>query len=322
MVKLPLSLYILNETLIVMPPPSSYSNHYARALLIALFVHFCLLGALSLNLHFTKPAPTALAANPIEANLVSDAMPVKEPLVKAKEPPPVKPATPEPLPKPAPPINKVEIPVATETDQATIIVKSVSKPVDKPLPKPVEKPLDKPVDKPPTPKNVTKIKQQAMLQAMQQEVEQQSQTPTKTTKTTKTKSVDKTLLAAALSSEIANESKQDALSAKTANAAPSPNTAEVDRYKGMILQQIQQNWIVPQHVDNLSCELRVSLAPGGTVLSVILVKSSGNEALDRSAIAAVNKSSPLPTPQKSSDFDAFRSFTITVKPEGSSFDEL
>ena len=51
------------------------------------------------------------------------------------------------------------------------------------------------------------------------------------------------------------------------------------------------------------------------VLNVSVLKSSGNEALDRSAIAAVNKASPLPVPKDSAAFSAFRNFTLTVKPE-------
>lgn len=97
----------------------------------------------------------------------------------------------------------------------------------------------------------------------------------------------------------------------------SENKSEIDRYKTLILQQIQQNWIMPQQIDNLFCILEIRLAPGGVVLGVKLIKSSGNEALDHSAIAAVNKATPLPVPTDPQIFNAFRKFTLTVKPEES-----
>ncbi len=90
----------------------------------------------------------------------------------------------------------------------------------------------------------------------------------------------------------------------------------VDKYKAMILQAIGQNWLVPSTVDkSLSAELLIRLAPGGTVLDVQVIKSSGDVSLDQSAEAAVFKASPLPVPTKSDEFDAFRQFVLKVKPE-------
>jgi colicin import membrane protein len=92
---------------------------------------------------------------------------------------------------------------------------------------------------------------------------------------------------------------------------------EVNKYKGLIVEAIAQRWLVPQGTDRaVSCKLNIHLAPGGTVVNVTVVKSSGNLLLDRSAVAAVYKASPLPVPQKSSAFDEFRQFQLTVKPEG------
>jgi len=117
----------------------------------------------------------------------------------------------------------------------------------------------------------------------------------------------------------AEEMKQQAKMQSTLSSAGNKATQnEINKYKTIILQQIQQNWIVPQNVDHLSCLLKVRVAPGGMVLSVDILKSSGNDALDHSAVAAVNKASPLPVPTNSAAFEAFRTFTLTVKPEGSS----
>jgi colicin import membrane protein len=90
----------------------------------------------------------------------------------------------------------------------------------------------------------------------------------------------------------------------------------VDKYKALILQAISQNWLIPGGVNKkLSAVLLIHLAPGGTVLDVQLTRSSGDVALDRSALAAVLKASPLPVPTVSEEFEPFRQFVLKVKPE-------
>lgn len=101
-----------------------------------------------------------------------------------------------------------------------------------------------------------------------------------------------------------------------ANAQASKMRGIVDKYKALILESIGQHWIVPNGVDkSLSTQLLIRVAPGGTVLDVELVKSSGDDSLDRSARQAVFKASPLPVPTKSDEFDPFREFILKVKPE-------
>jgi colicin import membrane protein len=90
----------------------------------------------------------------------------------------------------------------------------------------------------------------------------------------------------------------------------------VDHYRALILQAIGQNWYVPGMADKtLTAELLIRLAPGGTVLDVEISKSSGDEALDRSARVAVLRSSPLPVPSKPAEFEPFRQFVLKVRPE-------
>ncbi len=89
----------------------------------------------------------------------------------------------------------------------------------------------------------------------------------------------------------------------------------VQRYRAMIIQTISQNWLVPKGVDhNLSCRFRIAVTPNGQVLSVRLLKSSGNMVLDRSAQTAVMKASPLPVPEDPVLFKEFRQFDLTVRP--------
>jgi colicin import membrane protein len=90
----------------------------------------------------------------------------------------------------------------------------------------------------------------------------------------------------------------------------------VDKYKALILQTISQHWIIPNNVDkHLTAELLVRVAPGGLVLEVQLIKSSGDDILDRSARAAIFKSSPLPVPADVDAFESFKQFVLKVKPE-------
>lgn len=91
----------------------------------------------------------------------------------------------------------------------------------------------------------------------------------------------------------------------------------VDKYKAMIIQAISSQWIIPDGVaKDATCQILVSLAPDGTVLNIQLLSSSGNPVLDRSAQTAVKKASPLPVPKEPALFDDFRSFKLTVRPEG------
>ena len=93
-------------------------------------------------------------------------------------------------------------------------------------------------------------------------------------------------------------------------------SGEVNKYKALIIQAISQHWILPDHVNpQLFSQFRIQLAPSGKVLSVSLIKSSGDPVLDRSAQAAIYKASPLPVPSDQAMFNLFRDISLTVRPE-------
>lgn len=90
----------------------------------------------------------------------------------------------------------------------------------------------------------------------------------------------------------------------------------VSKYKGLILEAISQNWLVPPGTNpKLSCQLFIELGNDGNVTNVRVIKSSGNSLLDRSAVAAVYKASPLPAPSDAAAYQSFKKFSLTVKPE-------
>lgn len=90
----------------------------------------------------------------------------------------------------------------------------------------------------------------------------------------------------------------------------------VDKYKALIQQSINENWSVPAGINTaLVTELLIRLAPDGTVIQVTVLKSSGNDLLDQSAIQAVQKASPLPVPDNLEAFHVLREIRLKLKPE-------
>ena len=93
-------------------------------------------------------------------------------------------------------------------------------------------------------------------------------------------------------------------------------SGEVNKYKALIIQAISDHWILPDQVNKqLFSQFRIQLAPGGRVLSVNLIRSSGDPVLDRSAQAAIYKASPLPVPTDAEMFHLFQDISLTVRPE-------
>ncbi len=65
----------------------------------------------------------------------------------------------------------------------------------------------------------------------------------------------------------------------------------------------------------LSCVLYIRVIPGGDVVDVRILESSGNELFDRRAQTAVQKASPLPVPDESRLFEKMREIRFTFEPE-------
>ncbi len=84
-----------------------------------------------------------------------------------------------------------------------------------------------------------------------------------------------------------------------------------------IQQLIKANWSRPPSARNgMQAKLLVELIPTGAVVSVSVVESSGNEAFDRSAEAAVKKAGKFDVPKDSAIFEKnFRHMYLSFKPE-------
>jgi colicin import membrane protein len=91
---------------------------------------------------------------------------------------------------------------------------------------------------------------------------------------------------------------------------------EIAKYGVLIQQAISQKWIIPANSNrNLYCWLDISLAADGTVTKVFLTQSSGDSALDQSAITAVYKASPLPVPTDPAVFKQMQEIKLKVQPQ-------
>ena len=82
------------------------------------------------------------------------------------------------------------------------------------------------------------------------------------------------------------------------------NAGALERYMFALRQKIERNWVKPASaVQGVSCTVSVRQLPGGEVVSVVVERCNGDEAVRRSVEAAVFKASPLPEPEEASLFD-------------------
>ena len=70
-------------------------------------------------------------------------------------------------------------------------------------------------------------------------------------------------------------------------------------YLGQVEKRIIAAWKLPPKSDGLKVTLRYTLARNGEVSFVRVEKSSGDQSFDDSAVQAVRRASPFPSPPKS-----------------------
>jgi len=99
---------------------------------------------------------------------------------------------------------------------------------------------------------------------------------------------------------------------------------EIEVYIALMRKAVESKWKVPAGIDDEITDpvVEVVLRPGGQVVSVRIIESSGHPPLDRTLEAAIRAAAPfdfLP----SSQFEAFRVNTITFRPlkSGTAFPE-
>lgn len=123
---------------------------------------------------------------------------------------------------------------------------------------------------------------------------------------------------AALLESLANEEQQRSMEKALADEQQAQkNAAITDDIAAQIRAKISQAWRYPPSArPDMRVEVRIQLVPTGEVINASLVTSSGNEALDRSVLAAVKRAEPLPVPEDSRLFEQqFRSFSMGFSPK-------
>lgn len=179
-------------------------------------------------------------------------------------------------------------PRVVEAVQPAQPVKQLAKPdIALPDKKDKRKVETKPVVTVPDKKTETKPAPQTSVEQMQAEADQRER------------------LAAQQAAQTARERSEQAARDKAAQDAAID--AMVKEYGDKITNKIRGKVRNPPGVaDDASAEFRVTLLPGGTVLSVELIKSSGNEAYDKAVELAIRKAEPLPLPADVAMFKHFR----------------
>jgi colicin import membrane protein len=90
----------------------------------------------------------------------------------------------------------------------------------------------------------------------------------------------------------------------------------VGSYQDKIRAKIRRNIVMPPDVpESAKAEFKVTLLPGGDVLEVELIRSSGHTAYDNAAERAIYKAQPLPVPTEEGLQKMFRELKLTIRPE-------
>jgi colicin import membrane protein len=267
-------------------------SQFKNFLLASIIFHSVVLAVLVLSFDFH--APLAVVKNSDTNMKIINAMVLDAPAGVA--PPPKVIQTPQP-----PKVVETKLKPIVPTPPP--IVKKQIKVIEPPKPKP------KTIALPDPRKKQKELLQKQLLADLQKEVQQQKKIKHKTLE----KAFEKEIKAqAAKSLEQQLKQEQDRLTSMESQKA----RGEVNKYKALILQAISQRWLIPPSINKkLTCELLIRTSPGGMVLDVQIVKTSGDVGLDRSARAAVFKASPLPVPADPNVFEPFRQFVLKMKPE-------
>ena len=70
----------------------------------------------------------------------------------------------------------------------------------------------------------------------------------------------------------------------------SSSAKEINQISSMIVNMVESAWVKPKNIqDGLVCDLRLVVNRNGRIISVSLIKSSGNIRFDNSAMKAVNR---------------------------------
>ena len=117
---------------------------------------------------------------------------------------------------------------------------------------------------------------------------------------------------------LAEEQQQRSIEKAMAEEQQMNKNAEITNdVAAQIRAKISKVWRYPPSArPDMEVVVRIQLVPTGEVINVSIISGSGNEALDRSVLAAVSLAQPLPVPKETRLFEQqFRSFVMAFRPE-------
>jgi colicin import membrane protein len=94
--------------------------------------------------------------------------------------------------------------------------------------------------------------------------------------------------------------------------------SDLIKYSSLIRNQVLQNWIRPSKINfSLKTEIEIILVPTGEILSATVVKGSGNNIFDESALRAISKVNSFEglNMQMNLFDEHFRNFILIFSPE-------
>lgn len=284
----------------------SDNNNYRSPVFLAIALHVVLFAALFI--HFASK-PTTLNNAQSATQIINATVVNQNPSPSKPAPAPAKPAPTPPQPKPVPPTPKPQpaTPKPVEQQAAQELATQQAEQKKQAQQKLVEH------------QNLVAQQVQKELAAEEKKAKAKQRLAAKKAAEQSAKQLLQQELAAnpSVAESPAAESKSESKAEAKPAALSAQAQGEIDKYKTLIVQAISQQWIVPDNLTKgLEAKLLVTLAPGGMVVDVKIVKSSGDPVLDRSAQTAVYKASPLPVPADSALFNKFRTINLIVRPEG------
>ncbi len=250
-----------------------------RSVLLAIAVHGAFFALIVFGVTWqSRPTP------PLQAELWSKLPP--GPASKAA-PPPVEPAPPKVEPEPTPP------------------------PKAEPKPEP---PKAEPKPEPPKPDPAIAEKKEREKKEREKK-EQEKREQAKKEQERKEREA-KAAAEAKTRAEARARAEAEAQARAAAEAATQARLNEIDMYRGRIRDKIRGKANVPETVRGQpEVQVRITILPGGDVLDIAIVKSSGNPVYDTAIERAIRSAQPLPVPSNPELFGQFRSLNLNIKHE-------
>lgn len=207
--------------------------------------------------------------------------------------------------------------------------KPKSKPEPKPEPKsqpqkPEPKPEAKPVVKPKVEPDKPKVDEARLKQVEEEKKRKQAEAEKKRQEDEKRRKLEEEKKRLAEAAE--RKRREESLLSEMTDDAPQEESdpegtesVSAESYIALIQRVVISNWSRPISARNgMQTLLKIQLVPTGDVVGVSVVKSSGDVAFDRSAIAAVEKARSFPELAEldSATFEKnFRTFILNFNPQ-------